>query len=82
MENLQEATLDQLQIGEGGVIVRVSDEENQSPFLELGFFEGTHVKVAYDSPFGGDPIAVEIRGTLVALHKSDAKNVIVKRTGV
>lgn len=40
--------------------------------LEMGLLEGAWVEVVHEAPFGGDPIAVRVRGSLVALRRSEA----------
>lgn len=40
--------------------------------LEMGFLEGSWVEIAHEAPFGGDPLAVRVRGTLVALRRQEA----------
>lgn len=45
-------------------------------FKELGMIEGTEVKKVMISPLG-DPSAYLVRGTLIALRKSDADAVKV-----
>ncbi len=53
----------------------------QSRLYEFGFTEGAHIRLMHEAPFGGDPIAVEVRGTLVALRREDAKLIRVKLNG-
>lgn len=43
---------------------------------ELGFIRGEPVKISGRAPFG-EPILVEIRGTTVALRKSEAQCVLM-----
>jgi ferrous iron transport protein A len=43
---------------------------------ELGFIRGEPVRIAGRAPFG-EPILVEIRGTTVALRKSEAQCVLM-----
>lgn len=45
--------------------------------LEMGFLEGSRVEVLHVAPFGGDPIAVRVRGSIVALRRSEANAVEV-----
>jgi len=40
--------------------------------LEMGLLEGAHVEVLHQAPFGGDPLAVRVRGTLIALRRNEA----------
>lgn len=40
--------------------------------MELGFTPGQEITVTAKSPFS-DPIAVSVRGTIIALRKSEAE---------
>lgn len=40
--------------------------------MELGLIEGADVAVVHQAPFGGDPIAVRVRGSLIALRRAEA----------
>ena len=40
--------------------------------MEMGLLEGSLVEVVHEAPFGGDPIAVRVRGALIALRRNDA----------
>lgn len=46
--------------------------------LELGFIEGAEVEVVHRAPFGGDPIAVHVRGALLALRREEANHAVVE----
>jgi ferrous iron transport protein A len=46
--------------------------------MELGFIEGAIVEVRHSAPFFGDPIAVMVRGMLVALRRYEAERVQVE----
>jgi ferrous iron transport protein A len=52
-------------------------EELESRLIELGFVEGASVEVLHEGPLGGDPIAVRVDGTTVALGRRAAMAVIV-----
>lgn len=45
--------------------------------LDMGFIEGTHVKVIRNAPLL-DPLDVQIRGYLVALRRNEARGVEVE----
>jgi ferrous iron transport protein A len=51
--------------------------ELESRLIELGFVEGAHVEVLHEGPLGGDPIAVRVNGSTVALRRDAAMAVIV-----
>jgi DtxR family Mn-dependent transcriptional regulator len=44
--------------------------------LDLGFVAGTAVEVAMTSP-SGEPTAYRVRGTLIALHREQARQIMV-----
>lgn len=46
--------------------------------IELGFVAGTVVEVVSAAPFGGDPMVVDVRGTLLALRREEAARVYVE----
>jgi len=45
---------------------------------DLGFLPGAEVQVVYEAPLGKDPIAVRIRGALIALRRKDADQIEVE----
>lgn len=45
-------------------------------FLDLGIIPGTPIIPVFKS-IGGDPIAYEVRNTLLAIRTQDAKNIFV-----
>ena len=51
--------------------------EIESRLLELGFVEGAEIKVLHEGPIGGDPIAVRINGTTIALRRREAMAILV-----
>ncbi|MCC6864736.1 MAG: ferrous iron transport protein A [Ignavibacteria bacterium] len=66
-----------LQIGETALISTVGDDCidihcHCLRLMELGFTPGQEVTIVAKSPFK-DPVAVSIRGTIIALRKSEAE---------
>ncbi|HAR43780.1 MAG TPA: ferrous iron transport protein A [Bdellovibrionales bacterium] len=55
----------------------VSIEGDAGRLLLMGLLEGALVQVVHQAPFGGDPIAVRVRGTLIALRRGEANFVKV-----
>ena len=55
----------------------LSGEELERRLIELGFVEGAPVEVLHEGLFGGDPIAVRVAGTTVALRRREAMAVTV-----
>lgn len=66
-------TLQDLKPGDIGFIKNINcDEKLSKRLLALGFVEGTMVTVKQFAPLG-DPIMINVRGTNLAIRKSDAK---------
>ena len=65
--------LSELKKGLPASILRIEgNPELIQRLLEMGFLEGSAIQILHTGPFGGDPIAVRVRGTLVALRRSEA----------
>jgi ferrous iron transport protein A len=52
-------------------------EELERRLLELGFVEGAAVEILHEGPVGGDPIAVRLNQTTIALRRREAMAVLV-----
>jgi ferrous iron transport protein A len=46
--------------------------------MEMGLLEGSLVEVVHEAPFGGDPIAVRVRGAMIALRRNEANHIWVQ----
>lgn len=46
--------------------------------IEMGLVKGTSIRIAHTSPFGRDPIAVEVKGAMIGIGKAEADMVIVE----
>src|ERR1700743_1328910 len=75
------ATLGAAPVGFGGRILalRVGDDggalaadELERRLIELGFVEGAQVEILHQGLFGGDPIAVRLAATTIALRRREA----------
>ncbi len=67
--------------GDRALVVRLLSDQDPvmaRRLMDLGFLPGEVVTVAQVSPWGGDPIAVKVRGTLVALRRGEADLVEVQ----
>jgi ferrous iron transport protein A len=51
--------------------------ELERRLLELGFVEGASVEILHEGPIGGDPIAVRVNGTTIALRRREAMAILV-----
>ncbi len=54
-----------------------ADFENKNRLEEIGFTKNCEIMPVHLSPLG-DPTAYCLRGTVIALRKEDAQNVIVR----
>ncbi len=68
------ATLNQLKPGQAARVTRLtaSDPVLLAKLREIGFSEGDEVELITFGPFGGQPIAVRLNRTLIALRKAEA----------
>ena len=71
--------LGDLKKNQSGHIISVAKDHTEMArrLLQMGFLEGSMVGMIHEAPFGGDPIAVRIRGALVALRRAEANLVEV-----
>jgi ferrous iron transport protein A len=51
--------------------------ERERHLLERGFVEGATVEVLHEGPLGGDPIAVRINDTTIAIRRREAMAIFV-----
>ena len=51
--------------------------ELEQRLLELGFVEGAEVEILHEGPLGGDPIAVRVNDTTIALRRREAMAILV-----
>jgi ferrous iron transport protein A len=72
-------TLDGLDPGEAGCIVRLADEEGVTRrLMELGLVPGTRVEVVRRAPLG-DPIELRLRQVHLSLRRSEAALIHVQQ---
>lgn len=70
--------LSKLPVGKSGVVIDLLNEgDKRRRFLDLGLTPNTLVKVERLSP-SGNPIAFNIRGTILALRKDEASKILIK----
>ena len=66
-------TLDQLPIGKAGIIQSISDSTtSKQRLLDFGLTKGSTITTLFHSCFQ-NPTAYEIRGSIIAIRKEDAK---------
>jgi ferrous iron transport protein A len=70
--------LSQFNKGQTGIIAAIEGADSDPitlRLMELGLVQGSRVELVHEAPYGGDPIAVRVRGTLIALRRSEAARV-------
>lgn len=73
--------LSSLRKGELGRIVGISKEcrgENRRRLLDLGFVNGTEIRIDLDSPMK-NPVAYGVKGTSIALRNDQASKILIKK---
>ncbi|MBQ2971906.1 MAG: ferrous iron transport protein A [Ruminococcus sp.] len=78
MKNNDNTTLDCVDIDDICYVTYISEDlsENEKRMYDLGLTNGTLVKPIFKSIFG-DTVAYLIKGSVIALRKSDAKKIHV-----
>ena len=73
-------SLESLRPGEGGWIAELKGPEKLTRrLMEMGMVEEAFVEVVHEAPFGRDPVAIKVRGSLLALRRQEAKHVSIRR---
>jgi len=76
MKNDSTKSLIELRKGQRASILSIGNGNDQDPrvrrLLEMGFIEGCTIEIVHEAPFGGDPLAVDIRGNRFALGRTEA----------
>lgn len=79
MASIQTDTLATLRPGERGIVQALHCTGlMRRRLLDLGMVPGTEVEAVMVSP-NGDPVAYQVRGTLLALRREDADAVEIRR---
>ncbi|HEX9326347.1 MAG TPA: FeoA family protein [Reyranella sp.] len=60
------------QLAVNGSSIGLPGPELERRLIELGFVEGANVELLHQGLFGGDPIAVRIADTTIALRRREA----------
>ncbi|MCH8684762.1 FeoA family protein [Pedomonas mirosovicensis] len=72
----EQVTLGSLPPGTRARIVSIDAEADRQGLhlrlYEMGFDEGVEVEVLHRGPIGGDPIAVQVGGMIVAMRRAEA----------
>ena len=65
--------LGEMKVGQRGRISRVDSSQAISQrLLEIGLVEGADCEVIHEAPLSHDPIAVRVRGSIIALRRAEA----------
>src|SRR3954468_3707220 len=67
--------IDAIRVGDGAHGLSAMELERR--LLELGFVEGAAVEVLHEGPLGGDPIAVRVNDSTIALRRREAMAILV-----
>ena len=74
-------TIDDLKIGQTGVIEQVGGEGMlRLRFLDMGLIPGTKVQLQKIAPMG-DPIQIHVRGYELTIRREDARKITLKTGG-
>ncbi|MFO1463888.1 MAG: FeoA family protein [bacterium] len=72
--------LGELRKGQGGYICGIEGPEaTVRRLLEMGMVEDAYVEIVHEAPFGKDPVAVRVRGGLLALRRQEARCVTIRK---
>ncbi len=77
--------LSKMRKGMAGKISFIESNLDSAPILvrlmELGFIEGVRVELVREAPFTRDPIAVRVKGSLIALRREEGASIEVDVEG-
>ena len=76
--NLTESTLS-TPLRVTSINMRDNDDQIGRRLMELGFIPGSIVEVRHEAPLTRDPLAVLVRGMVVALRRYEAERIMVER---
>ncbi|CAN5204803.1 ferrous iron transport protein A [soil metagenome] len=75
-------TLANLTIGESAEVSNVHGETKVTKrLMEMGVVPGVTIRVVKSAPFG-DPIEIRLRGYSLAMRRSEAQTIEVRKSGV
>ena len=76
---MEKENLNELQLNQKGNIIEINCEENiKRRLLDLGLVKGTEIIPVLVSP-SKDPRAFQVRGSIIAIRKEQAKNIKIKK---
>jgi ferrous iron transport protein A len=74
--------LHELQVGEAAILVEVEIRSNESlkrRLDDLGFIPGSQIEVLHEAPWFRDPIVVKVNGMRLAIRRSEASRIRVRK---
>jgi ferrous iron transport protein A len=75
---MSQQTLDKLQAGQTGTIVRVGGQGSaRRRMMDMGLVAGARIKMVRVAPLG-DPVEFEVKGYSLSLRKSEARDITVE----
>lgn len=74
--NNKRLAMSSLPIGREGIVISIEANEHRRRFFDLGILPDTIVRAERYSPTG-NPIAFNIRGTIIAIRRDEASNVLI-----
>lgn len=76
-KNTNSMTLEQLEVGETGIVKEFTDLEMSVKLMEMGCLPGELVTVSRVAPLG-DPIAIHVSGYLLSLRRLEASTIVLQ----
>lgn len=75
---VKQITLDQLPLGEPGVVVRIGGEKSlRRRLLDMGMVPGETITITKVAPLG-DPLELEVKDYQLSLRKNEASHIVVE----
>ncbi len=72
-------TINDLSVGESALILKINcDGAMKRRLIDMGITPGVKVKLHKIAPLG-DPLELKLRGYMLSIRRSEAKNIFVKR---
>ena len=76
---MKDNTINDLSVGESALILKIDcDGAMKRRLIDMGITPGVKVKLHKIAPLG-DPLELKLRGYMLSIRRSEAKNIFVKR---
>ncbi len=76
---MKDNTINDLSVGESALILKINcDGAMKRRLIDMGITPGVKVKLHKIAPLG-DPLELKLRGYMLSIRRSEAKNIFVKR---